>query len=166
MNKSILASTIFVVTAAFCGAPAALAQAPSEAGNASTLKCSDLAGLSADESHDLILYLTGYQEGFKQGQIAMPTDQAETAPPPSTEAAPAEGAAPTAGVSPAEGAAPAEPSPDAATPAAAGSKLGDMVGLSLDPQTIITACGTTPDTILGDAITSNGGAAGMSTTTP
>ncbi|MDB5542516.1 MAG: hypothetical protein JWQ89_4243 [Devosia sp.] len=141
MSKLLLAPSALMVAAALF-TPVAMAQTPA-ASDASTLKCSDLAGLSVDESHDLVIYIAGYQRGLAQGQGAGSATTSGT-----TATAPA---ATTATTPPADNAMAA----NTATPAAAPSKLAQLVGLGVEPQAIVTACGSTPDMTVVDVITSN-----------
>jgi hypothetical protein len=150
MSKLLLAPSALTVAAAlFAVSPAALAQtSPSQAAaTIGAVKCSDLTGLSEDESHDLILYIAGYHVGMSQA----PGAAASTSAPAATDAT---GAATS--TTPADTAmAPATADTSTTGANSSSSKLAQMVGLGIEPQAIVTACGSTPDSAVLDVVTSN-----------
>jgi hypothetical protein len=76
----------------------------------------------------LILYISGYEAGMRQTQA--PGAAASTAAPAASTAAPA-------------------------ATSTGSSKLAQMVGLGIEPQAIVIACGSTPDTVVFDVIKTN-----------
>lgn len=158
MHKLLIGTSSAILLAASAASPA-MAQATNTTGPGSiaNVTCGDIASLPVAYQAALIYYAAGYQDGLTASTSG--TGGASTSS--SGDAAASASASAELGSSAASG----EMGSSAASSESTGGSGAMIGGLGLQAQDIVSACASSPTSLLTEVISSNGGSAGNVTGT-